>query len=126
MSITQAPQAEFHDAGKPVAVPVYQVDANGSPLPGASGGAKTATVAATASAIISTQPCRLCRVLITSAGTASLVFYDNAAGTASGVIVGVTPVTTSVGQIYDFNFPTNVGLSAVGQTGSPGVTVSWS
>ena len=37
MSATSAPQAEFQDAGKPLAQPVYQVDTSGNPINSADG-----------------------------------------------------------------------------------------
>ena len=41
MSATSAPQAEFQDAGKPLAQPVYQVDTSGNPINSADGQAVT-------------------------------------------------------------------------------------
>jgi len=90
-----------------------------------SAGNTTVAVAATASANVKASPGRLGRVVITAAGTASLTFYDNAAGGSTGTIIGVTPVTTAVGQIYDFSMPAAVGISAVGGAGSPGATIGF-
>lgn len=90
------------------------------------GGLQTTAVAAAASANIKAAPGRIARVLVTSAGTASLIFYDNATGASTGTIVGITPTTTTVGQVFDFQFPALIGISAVGGAGSPGVTVSYS
>lgn len=89
------------------------------------GGKQTTAIASAGSANVKASPGRLFRVLITAAGTASLTFYDNAAGGATGTIIGVTPPATTVGQIYDFQLPAAVGISAVGGAGTPGVTVSW-
>lgn len=121
MSATQANPAEFQDAGKPLANPFYQVDTFGNPI-----GNKTLPIAAAGSANVKANPGFLVRVLITTAGTAALTFYDNAAGAALGTVIGVTPATTSVGQMYEFQMPALIGISAVGGAGSPGVTVSYS
>jgi hypothetical protein len=89
------------------------------------GGQSTVAVAAAGSANVKATPGRLCRVVITVAGTASLTLYDNAAGNSTGTIIGITPAVTSVGQVYDFNMPAAVGISAVGGAGSPGVTIGF-
>lgn len=91
----------------------------------ASGGQSTVAVAAAGSANVKASAGRLCRVVITVAGTASITFYDNAAGNSTGTIIGITPVTTTVGQVFDFSIPAASGISAVGGVGSPGVTVGF-
>jgi hypothetical protein len=90
------------------------------------GGAQTVAVAAAGSANVKAAAGRLGRVLITVAGTASITFYDNAAGNSTGTIIGITPATTAVGTVYDFNLPAAAGISAVGGAGSPGVTIGFS
>lgn len=89
------------------------------------GGTKTTPVAAAGSANVKASPGRLCRVVVTVAGTASITFYDNAAGNSTGTIIGISPPTTTVGQVLDFNIPAAVGISAVGGAGSPGVTIGY-
>lgn len=89
------------------------------------GGNQTTTIAAAGSANVKATPGRLGRVLITTAGTAAITFYDNAAGNSSGKIIGITPAVTVQGQIYDFSMPAAAGISAVGGAGSPAVTVGW-
>lgn len=91
----------------------------------AGGGQATVAIAAAGSANVKASAGRLARVLITVAGTASLTFYDNAAGGATGTVIGITPAVTSVGQVLDFSIPAAVGISAVGGAGSPGVTVGY-
>lgn len=83
--------------------------------------------AATAGVVIKNGPGRLCRaVVITNMATTALTFYDNAAGTATGSIIGVIPVTATAGQIFDFEMPANVGISAVGGAGQTAMPVSFS
>jgi hypothetical protein len=89
------------------------------------GGQSTAAVAAAGSANVKAAPGRLCRVLVTTAGTASITFYDNAAGGSTGTIIGVSPAVTTLGQVMDFNLPALVGISAVGGAGSPAVTIGF-
>lgn len=89
------------------------------------GGRLTTAIAAAGSANVKAAPGRLARVLITVAGTASITFYDNAAGNSTGTIIGITPATTTIGTVYDFQTPALAGISAVGGAGSPGVTVSY-
>lgn len=89
------------------------------------GGTTTVAVAAAGSANVKSAPGRLCRVLVTVAGTVSLTFYDNATGAATGTIIGITPATTTVGQVLDFNLPAAVGISCVGAAGTPGVTIGF-
>ncbi len=89
------------------------------------GGNTTVAVAAAGSANIKASPGRLGRIVITTAGTASLTIYDNAAGGSTGTIIGVTPVTTTVGQVFDFSMPAAVGISAVGGVGSPAATIGY-
>jgi hypothetical protein len=68
------------------------------------GGDKTLAVAAGASGtvVVKAGPGRLCRVLITTAGSAVMNFYDNPSA-ASGTIIGAIPATgQAVGQWFDF------------------------
>jgi len=89
------------------------------------GGQVAVAVAAAGSANVKASPGRLCNLLVTVAGTASLILYDNAAGGATGTIIGITPATTTVGQILELNIPAAVGISAIGGVGSPGVTIGF-
>ena len=89
------------------------------------GGQQTVAVAAAGSANVKASPGRLCRVLITTAGTAPITFYDNAAGNSTGTIIGVTPAISPITTVYDFNLPAAVGISAVGGAGSPAVTIGF-
>lgn len=89
------------------------------------GGQQTVAIAAAGSANIKTTPGRLCNVLITTAGTVPITFYDNALGNSTGTIIGVTPATSPIATIYSFNIPAALGISAVGGAGSPAVTVGY-
>jgi hypothetical protein len=88
------------------------------------GGSSTITVAAGAgTTVLKASAGRLVQVLVTTAGTTSLTIYDNAS-TGSGTIIGITPPTTTVGQVIVFNTPAVNGITAVGAAGSPAVTAS--
>lgn len=92
----------------------------------AAGGSVTAAIAAATAGptVVKNVPGRIARVLITTAGTASETFYDNASA-CSGTIIGITPATTSVGTVIDFSFPAANGITGCGGAGSPAVTVSY-
>lgn len=90
-----------------------------------SGGRQTTAIAAAGSANIKATPGRLAKVLVTTAGTAVLTFYDNAAGGSTGTIIGVVAANAAVGTLLDVQMPAAAGISAVGGAGSPAVTVSW-
>lgn len=66
----------------------------------------------------------ICSVLVTAAGSANLILYDNASA-ASGTIVGYVPSSATAGQIYQFMFPCANGITAGQSVGSVGGTVSW-
>jgi hypothetical protein len=66
---------------------------------------------------------RLCRVSITTAGTASFSVFDNTIG--SGTALFVSPATTSVGQVIDIMMPAQLGITVVNQTSGPAFTVSF-
>lgn len=90
------------------------------------GGSSNAAIAAATvgPTVVKNAAGRLVRLLVTSTGTASVTFYDNASA-CSGTIIGITPASTSVGQVYDFSFVANNGITACGAAGSPAVTVSY-
>lgn len=75
--------------------------------------------------IVKAAPGKLCRVLVTAAGTGPLVFYNNSSGSASGIILGYVPANASAGEVFDFAMPASVGISAPVQSGNPAVTVSF-
>ena len=91
------------------------------------GGNLTGTVAAGAGTTpVSAQPGRLCRVLVTTAGTGSgdVLIYDNAS-TNSGTVVGIIPATIAIGTYYTFDMPVANGITVVNVTSGPALTVSY-
>lgn len=91
-----------------------------------SGGSQTTAVAAAAAAAaIKASTGALHRVIVTTAGTAALSFYDNASA-ASGTILLTIPANATAGTIYDVQFPAANGIWCASGTNSPAVTVGWS
>jgi hypothetical protein len=66
---------------------------------------------------------RLCRVSITTAGTASFSIFDNTTGSGTALFIG--PATTSQGQIIDIMMPAQLGITVVNQASGPAFTVSF-
>ncbi len=73
----------------------------------------------------STGPSRLCRIVVTTIGTAALSFYDNATA-AAGTILFTIPASAPVGSIYNVQMPAQNGSWVASGANSPAVTVSWS
>lgn len=67
---------------------------------------------------------RLCRVLVTTQGSAELDIYDNASG-HTGILIGVVPASAAVGTVYDFGMPAANGITVKGASNTPGVTISF-
>lgn len=90
------------------------------------GGSSNAAIAAATvgPTVVKNAAGRLVRVLVTSTGSATVTFYDNATA-CSGTIIGVLPASTTVGQVYDFSFVATNGITGCGAAGSPAVTVSY-
>lgn len=92
------------------------------------GGRVTAAVAAAAAAaVIKANPGRLCRVLVTSSGTAQLNFVDAATAgqAAAGTVIGLVPASAAIGSSYDLQMPAVLGIWAASGAGTPAVTVSY-
>jgi hypothetical protein len=91
-------------------------------------GVTTTTVAAAAgTTVILAAPGRLCRVLVTGAGSGSgnVTFFDNAT-TGTGTVIGVLPATVSVTGIpFDFQFPAANGITVTNVASGPALTVSY-
>lgn len=67
-----------------------------------------------------TGKCMLSSVLVTTAGSAQMNFYD----TGTGIIVGLIPITATVNGVpYVFKAFCANGITADGASGNPGVTV---
>ena len=100
-------------------------NAGSSALNTNSGGSKTApVVAAAAAAAIKATPGRLCKVMVTTLGTAALLFYDNASA-ASGTIIGAIAASAAVGTVSTFDMPAANGIWCASGTNTPAVTVSY-
>jgi NADPH-dependent curcumin reductase CurA len=68
-------------------------------------------------------PGRLCRIVITTAGTAAFNIFDNTAG--SGSVLYVSPAATSVGQVIDVQLPAQIGITAVNIASGPAFAISF-
>lgn len=77
----------------------------------------------TTTQVISTGRGGINRILVTSAGTADLKFYDNATD-ASGVIIGYVAASTAPGTIIGGLSASN-GVTAALETGTPAVSVDY-
>lgn len=89
------------------------------------GGNATVAVAAAAAAVaIKATAGRLAKVLVTTAGTAELDFFDNAT-TNSGTKIGVVTAAAVAGTIFDFNMIAVNGIWCASGTNTPAVTVSY-
>jgi len=69
-------------------------------------------------------PGRLCRIVITAAGTAAVSIFDNASA-ASGTALFISPATTNLGSIIDVQVPAQNGITVSNPASGPNVTVSW-
>lgn len=94
-------------------------------LPVSSGGAKTVSVTASGTTVVSGSSTRLCRVLVTASGTTAATVYDNATA-ATGTVVGVVPASTAAGTVYDLQMPCANGITVAGSAGGPTLTISFS
>lgn len=114
---------------------VQPIDGNGRTIEGATDGQNTQLVATggtTAVSVASATPGfvkasagRLCKVIITTLGTGSQIFYDNASA-ASGTILFATAASAPVGTIYDIQAPAVNGIYAAGAASTPVCTVLYS
>lgn len=123
MSATQAAQAEFQDGGVPVAPPVYLVDAQGWPIAGIF--AQSIAAGTVADTIIKGKPGRLCRILVTTAGTAAVSIWDNASG-HTGTIIGAVAANAVAGTMVEAQAPAVNGITVQGGASNPAITVIWS
>ncbi|QBD76178.1 hypothetical protein EPA93_09215 [Ktedonosporobacter rubrisoli] len=90
------------------------------------GGRATIAIAAgmATDTVVKAAAGRLCRVLVTAAGTALLIIYDNASG-HTGTIIGILPANPAVGAVFDFQLPAINGITVAGNASNPGITVSY-
>jgi len=91
------------------------------------GGVSTTAIAAAATnTVVKSGAGRLSRVMVTTAGTATLTIYDNATGgSTSGNILGVIPANAAAGSVYDFQFICSTGIQVPGGASTPAVTVGY-
>ncbi len=66
---------------------------------------------------------RLCRIVVTTAGTAAFTVFDSL--TASGNVLFASPVTTSTGTVFDLAIPAQVGITVSNVTSGPAIAVSF-
>jgi hypothetical protein len=66
---------------------------------------------------------RVCRIVVTTAGTAAFTVFDNIA--ASGNAIFVSPATTSVGTIFDLAVPAQTGVTIQNVASGPALAVSF-
>jgi hypothetical protein len=76
----------------------------------------------TTDTVASLYPGMLSRILVTTAGTNEMVFYDNNSA-ASGTIVAIIPASTARGTWIECMAPINTGIYAAGNSNNPGVSV---
>ena len=105
-------------------VNVAKVDAQGAILV-SSGGTTAVSVASATPGAVKASAGRLCKVIITTLGTGSQVFYDNASA-ASGTILFATAASAAVGTIYDVQAIAQNGIYAAGAASTPVCTVLYS
>ena len=66
---------------------------------------------------------RLCRVVITTAGTSAFTVFDNTA--ASGSVLFVSPAITSAGTVFDLALPAQIGITISNAASGPAIAVSF-
>jgi len=98
-----------------------------NPLPIQDAVGTTAAIAAgstTAAQVIKANPGNLLRVVVTANASAAMSIYDHASA-ASGTVIGVIKSTAVAGDVYVFNMPAALGITAGKVNGSPACTVSF-
>jgi len=74
--------------------------------------------------VLKAAPGRLCRLVVTVAGTVAFTVFDNASA-ASGTALFTSPTATSIGTIFDIQLPAQNGITVSNPASGPGITVSW-
>jgi hypothetical protein len=88
------------------------------------GGQFSAFIASGASTTtLKTGKARVCRVSITTAGTAGFTVFDNTAG--SGLVLFRSPATTTAGTVYDLSLPAEIAITVVNQVAGAAFAVSF-
>lgn len=101
------------------------VDTNGTVI--VPRGSATAAVAASKATVtvVKASAGRLCRVLVTVAGTATTVSVFDNASAASGTVIGLFPGNSAAGAVYEFEMPAANGVTVGGAATNPGMTISF-
>lgn len=89
------------------------------------GGDRVISVPKNATTVIEAVPGRLCKAVVTTAGTDSgaVQFFDDSA-TAQGTQIAAIPGTVAVGAIFDFQMPFKNGCVCVNPANGPVLAVS--
>ncbi len=70
--------------------------------------------------VLKAAPGRLCRIVVTVAGTIAFSVFDNASA-ASGTALFTSPTATSIGTIFDIQLPAQNGITVSNPASGPGV-----
>lgn len=100
---------------------------NGTPILVSTAGTTTVAIAASAgTTVIKASPGRVCRAVVTTAGTSTdnITIYDSAT-TGTGTVLGVIPGGGTVGTAYDLQMPAAIGIVAVNVASGPAATISY-
>jgi hypothetical protein len=90
------------------------------------GGLQTTQVTPTSLTVIKATPGRLGRVLCSTANATNAInIYDNAS-TGAGTIIGVIPITATIGQVFDLQMPALLGITIAATASAGTITVSYS
>ncbi len=86
----------------------------------------TGTVAvAAANTVIKPGPGRICRAVVTTAGTTAFTVFDNATTNSGTVLFAIGTVASAVGAIFDIQMPAQAGITIQNTAAGPGLTVSF-
>lgn len=92
-----------------------------------SGGIKTQSIATgtAGSALIKGGPGRLCRAIVTTAGTSTddITIYDGLS--ATGTVIGKILGAAAIGTVIDFQMPAVIGIYAANVASGPVATISY-
>ncbi len=89
------------------------------------GGQTTAIAAATATdTVVKAAPGKLCRVLITTSGTAAVEIFDHATA-GSGKKIGHIAANAAAGTVATFMMPAANGITVKGDANLPAMTISY-
>lgn len=127
----------YDDNGKPIASTqtgkgnslygALCVSDNGTPVLQTTGGTTTVAIAASAgTTVVKASAGRVCKAVVTTAGTASdnITIYDNAT-TGSGTVLAIVPGGTTVGTVFDLQMPAANGITVVNVASGPAITLSY-